>query len=174
MKQLNLILLLILGIVFGSGVVEAKKYKWAYGGAYEVYTTGQSSNGAQLVKAWAVAKNADKAIDQAKMDAVSAAFFTGIAYDVEETHGMGVATLPALVNSQQYRDNEQLFMEFFKTGEFLRYVSSVHSSYPTGENNVAVPGGRRVCVSLKIDYPGLKRWLEVNGIKKSIGDYFKN
>lgn len=166
-------LLLILGIVFGSGVVEAKKYKWAYGGAYEVYTTGQSSNGAQLVKAWAVAKNADKAIDQAKMDAVSAAFFTGIAYD-DSTHGMGVATLPALVNSQQYRDNEELFLEFFKTGEFLRYVSSVNSSYPTGENNVVVPGGRRVCVNLKIDYPALRKWLEANGVRQGIGDFFRN
>ncbi len=32
----------------------AKKYKWQYESAVEVYTTGQGQNRTQLVKAWAV------------------------------------------------------------------------------------------------------------------------
>lgn len=154
--------------------VSAKKYKWAYNShVCEVYTTGQGKNHTQLVKAWAVAGNADKAILQAKMDAVTAALFKGIGYD-DKTHGMGIANLGPLVSDEDYREHEFLFTEFFKKGEFLNYVKDVNSAYPSGENNMACPGGRRVGVNLVIDYPGLRKWLERNGVKKGLGNHFQN
>lgn len=164
------VLLSILCCPYGA----AKKYKWTYGDhTLQVFTTGQGKNRTQLVKVWAVSKSADKAIEQAKMDAVEAALFTGIGFD-ESTHGMGVSNLPALVSTEQYRENETLFQEFFKKGEFLSYVHEVNSTYPSGENNIVVPGGRRVGINLVIDYPALRKWLEDNGIGKGLGNYFRN
>ncbi|MDE6235877.1 MAG: hypothetical protein K2M56_09025 [Muribaculaceae bacterium] len=152
----------------------AKKYKWTYGDhVCEVYTTGQGKNHTQLVKAWAVAKSADKAIEQAKMDAVTAALFSGIGFD-EKTHGMGVSNLRPLVTGDQYREHEGLFQEFFKQGTFLQYVKEVNSAYPSGENNMACPGGRRVGINLVVDYPALRHWLEENGVIKGLGGHFRN
>lgn len=152
----------------------AKKYKWEYNSSVpEVYTTAQGQQGKQIVKAWAIAGNADKAIIKAKMDAVSAALFNGIGYD-PSTHGMGVANLPPLVSPQQYEENKDLFNNFFKKGDFLKYVNDVNSAYPTGENNMSVPGGRRVGVNLTIDYKGLHSWLQENGIEKGLGKHFSN
>ena len=170
MKPLKICLLCLMALLVGV-TADAKKYKWEYGGMTEVYTIGQGANYTQLVNAWAVAKNADKAIEKAKMDAVSAALFNGIGYDAS-THGMGVATLPPLVKPDEYKEHEDLFKNFFKKGEFLNYVRNVNSAYPTGENNMKVDGGRRVGINLVIDYPGLRNWLKENGVKKGLGDYF--
>ena len=152
----------------------AKKYKWEYNSRVpEVYTTAQGQKGKQIVKAWAIASNADKAIIQAKMDAVTAALFNGIGYD-QSTHGMGVANLPPLVSPKQYDENKELFDNFFKKGEFLNYVSDINSTYPSGENNMAVPGGRKVGINLSIDYKGLHSWLQEHKIEKGIGKHFSN
>ena len=171
-KRVVISVLFFLTLVFCAN--GAKKYKWEYSSKVpEVYTTAQGQQGKQIVKAWAIAGNADKAIIQAKMDAVSAALFNGIGYD-KSTHGMGVSTLYPLVTPQQYEENKDLFNNFFKYGDFLKYVNDINSSYPTGENNVAVPGGRKVGVNLTIDYKGLHDWLQENGIEKGIGKHFSN
>lgn len=60
------------------------------------------------MKAWAVAGNADKAIVQAKMDAVDAALFHGIPYD-EPTHGMGLSNLNPLVTPAEYEAHKVIF-----------------------------------------------------------------
>lgn len=152
----------------------AKKYKWEFNSRIpQVYTIGQGKHGLQLVKVWAVGKNADKAIVQAKMDAVTAALFYGIAPD-KSTNGMGTADLPPILNDKQYYDNKKLLDEFFKKGEFLRYVKEINSTYPTGENNISVPGGRRIGINLSVDYRGLHQWLQDNGIEKGVGGHFKN
>lgn len=172
MRLLKLFLLIILLSVTASAT--AKKYKWTYNShPLEIYTTGQGQKRTQLVKAWAIGKNADKAILQAKMDAVSAALFTGIDYDAK-THGMGVSNLKPLVSPEKYEEFKSLFQDFFQKGTFLEFVRDMNSSYPTGENNVSVDGGRKVGVNLIIDYPALRKWLEDNGINKGLGDHFHN
>lgn len=170
----RLLISVLFSLILFLNVNGAKKYKWEYNSNVpEVYTTSQGQHGKQIVKSWAIAKNADKAIIQAKMNAVSAALFNGISYD-QSTHGMGVANLPPMVSPKQYEENKDLFNNFFKKGDFLKYVSDVNSSYPTGENNMSVPGGRRVGVNLTIDYKGLHNWLQENGIEKGIGNHFSN
>lgn len=169
-KYFAVLLLAVLAVV----PAHAKKYKWKYGErSVEVYTTGQGGGRSQIVKAWAVAKSADKAIEQAKIDAVTAALFIGIPFD-PSTHGMGVSNLGPLVSAEQYHEFQTLFDDFFKKGEFMGYVSNLNSSYPTGENNMSVPGGRRVGVHLRIDYPGLRQWLQQNGVSKGLGGHFRN
>lgn len=174
MKRLRVILITLCLITLGISTATAKKYKWEFGDhAVQVTTTGQGKNRMQLVKAWAVAKNADKAIEQAKMDAVTAALFYGIDYD-ESTHGMGVSNLHPLVTESQYREYEGLFKEFFQKGTFLNYVREINSAYPSGQNNVSVPGGRLIGINLILDYPALRIWLEENGVTKGLGNHFRN
>lgn len=160
-------------IFWGLSIAEAKKYKWTYNDhPSEVYTLGVGQNGRQLVKTWAIGKNANKAILQAKMDAVSAALFCGISPD-PSTNGMGVANLPALVSRNVYEANKEKFIKFFTTGEFLNYVNNINSDYPTGENNLALDGGNRlVGINLSLDYRGLKEWLMEKDIIKGVGGHF--
>ena len=173
MKQISLSLVVLL-ICCCAFPALAKKYKWTYGEhPLLVYTTGQGKNRTQLVKAIAVAKNADKAILQAKMDAVEAALFTGIGFD-ESTHGMGVSNLQPLVSKEQYEANEAFFKEFFKQGTFMRFVREINANYPSGQNNMAVPGGRRVAVSLVLDYPSLRKYMEDSGITKGLSSRLRN
>lgn len=173
MRTTKFFLLLTMIMVIATLPADAKKYKWTFNGKTpEVYQLSQGQNGRKIVKAWAVAGNADKAIIQAKIDAVDAALFHGIPYD-ESTHGMGVSNLNPLVTKAEYEAYKGMFDNFFKKGEFLNYVSNVNSNYPTGENNMSVPGGRRVGINLNIDYMGLQKWLENQGIKKGVGGHFK-
>lgn len=172
MKQTRLYLVAMLAFLCVFAV-NAKKYKWNPDHSVQVYTTGMGQNRAQNVKAWAVAGSTDKAIDQAKMDAVDAALFHGIPFD-EKTHGMGVSNLQPLVTQAQYKENETLFKTFFKKGEFLNFVRELNSSYPSGENNVQCKGGRRVGINLQIDYLGLEKWLVENNVKKGPGGHFRN
>lgn len=170
----RLLATVVFSLILVFSVTGAKSYKWEYNSKVpEVYTTAQGQQGKQIVKAWAIAKNADKAIIQAKMDAVSAALFNGIGYD-QSTHGMGVANLPPLVTPKQYEENKDLFDNFFKKGDFLNYVNEINSTYPAGENNIAVPGGRKVGINLAIDYKGLHNWLQENGIEKGLSKHFSN
>lgn len=173
MKGIRIILLALISVIVIGTAEAKKKYKWEYEGMVEVYTTGQGQHRTQLVKAWAVAKSADKAIEKAKMDAVTAALFRGIPFD-ESTHGMGVSNLGPLVTQRQYKSNEKLFQDFFRTGEFMNYVRDVNAGYPSGENNMKVPGGRRVGVNLIIDYPGLRKWLQEKGVVKGVDGHFRN
>lgn len=172
-KSARVIMCMVLAVVLGAIPCAAKKYKWSYGGTTEVYTTGQGAGRTQLVKSWAVGGNADKAIEKAKMNAVDAALFVGIPFDAS-THGMGVSNLTPLVTQKQYKEHENLFIEFFKKGTFMQFVREVNSAYPTGENNMKVDGGRRVGVNLVVDYPGLRNWLKENGITKGLDSHFKN
>lgn len=173
MKQISLSIVVLL-ICCCAFPMSAKKYKWTYGEhPLLVYTTGQGKNRTQLIRAIAVAKNADKAISQAKMNVVEAALFTGIGFD-ESTHGMGVSNLLPLVSKEQYEANETFFKEFFKQGTFLNFVSELNSNYPTGQNNMAVPGGRRVVVNLVLDYPSLRKYVEDSGVTKGLGSRLRN
>lgn len=159
-----LIFAFVIAISFSS---DAKKYKWNYGTSYEVYQVQHSNNGNVVVLAWNISKNADKAIEQAKMDAVSAILFQGCSPDPNQP-GAGLSTLDPLVSGSQYDANKAVFDNFFKTGEFLSYVSTVNSRYPTGQYNVQVPGGRRIGVQLRVNRQGLEDWLKRLGIKKGL------
>ena len=173
MTKLKIAIFIVIALLCATPCA-AKKYKFVYGShPLEVYTTGQGAGRTQLVKAWAVAKNADKAIEQAKMDAVCAALFDGITFD-ESTHGMGVSNLQPRVSHQTYLEFQTLFDKFFTSGEFLDYVREMNSAYPSGENNMAVKGGRRVGINLIIDYPRLDAWLKENHITKGVGGHFRN
>jgi hypothetical protein len=168
MKIIRIAMFLLIILVGASSGTAKRKYKFDLNHDYMVVQTASASQG-KLVKAWAYGKNADKAIEQAKMDAVAAAFFTGIQPAMD---GQGVGTLPPLVNQSKYAEYESFFTKFFTEGEFMNYVREVNSAYPSGENNVNTPQGQRVGINLVLYYDELRQMLEKNGICKSLDDFF--
>ena len=168
-KVLTLTLLVVLAV---SSAFAAKKYKFEMKDQYSVFLYQEGKDGVKVVKAIAIAKNADKAIEDAKMDAVASAIFFGFPKD--PTSRMGGNGVPAIITrgAAEYDAKRAFFDEFFKTGQFLNFVYEVNSTYPSGQNNMQVPGGRKVTIMLGVRYDLLRKYLEENGIKNALGDYF--
>ena len=152
-----------------TNLSSAKSYKFEFKNAYDVQIVQTGRGDVKVIEAMAVAKNADKAIEQCKMNAVAAALFTGIP---AAPGAMGVTSLQPIVQSNTYDENKAWFDEFFKKGRFLEFVYDINSTYPTGENNMQVPGGRRVIVLLGVRFQELRKYLVDSGIKADLNSYF--
>ena len=146
----------------------AKKYRFQPMSSYEVLQVRVAQEGTKFVKAWGVASNADKAIVQAQMNAIAACLFTG----VEATETAGRIPPICAQEGDAYAINRTYFDNFFSTGEFLKYAKTVNTRYPSGEDNVKTPEGRKVGVYLQIMYDSLRKQMEKDGIVKSLGNYF--
>ncbi len=149
----------------------AKRYKIDLDHHTTVEMTGVSSEG-YFVKAWAVAKNADKAMEQARIDAVLAAIKTGIK-PASGAQGAGVANLPALMTEENFDKHFIEIADFLASGDFLDFVKDVSSTYPKGADNVKTPNGRKVGLSLVLDYSGLRSELQKRGWTKGLNDHFE-
>lgn len=155
--------------IFTNGEA-AKKYKWDSSATPIVEQTGVASDG-YFVKAWGVASNADKAMEKARMDAVHAALFCGISQS-QNKQGRGTGELPALVDDAIATKREDFFRSFFSSGKFLEFVSDVSSTYPKGADNVKTPQGRRVGLQLVLHYDSLRKYLQEEGVVKTLGEHF--
>lgn len=171
MKRILSVLFLAVVLLGALPVGAAKKYKVDLEHPTTVKMTGVSSEG-YFVKAWAVAKNADKAMDQARIDAVLAALKTGIEADTA-AEGAGVANLPALMTADEFDRHRIDICEFLQTGGFLDFVKDVSSTYPKGSDNVKTPKGRKVGLSQVLDYAGLRHMLQKRGWIKGLNDHFE-
>ena len=150
---------------------QGKKYKFTFAPPYDIEQVRVAQQGTKFVQSWALDKNADKAIIQAKQNAVAAMLFTGIApNDV-----MGAGVIPPLFpqGSAAYEQHKDFFDKFFQQGEFLKYALDVNSTYPTGQNNVQTPNGRRVGVYLQLMYDDLRRLLIQENMIKAMGDQLR-
>ena len=144
-----------------------RKYPFDMNHPYEVSVVRVGQEGTKFLKAWGVAGNADKAIDQAMQDAVAACLFVGVEGDAV------AGTVPAICGSTaSYEQNKAYFDAFFKSGEFLQYVKNTNSKYPTGENNISTSRGRKVGIYVQVMYDALREKMEKDGIVKVLNSYF--
>lgn len=171
MKRILKIFIMLAMLVSFMPTEAAKKFKVDFNHPMTVKMTGVSTQG-YFVKSWAVAKNADKAMEQARMDAVMAALQHGIEAN-EAAEGAGVANLPALMTPAQFNEHRLEIERFFTSGEFLNYVKDVSSTYPKGADNVKTPDGRKVGLSMVLNYVGLRNWLQEMGWIKGLNDHFE-
>lgn len=168
--RVRLLFFILFAVMLASGT-QAKKYKFTFTPPYEIEQVRVAKEGTKFVQSWAVDKNADKAIILAKQNAVAAMLFTGIApNDV-----MGAGVIPPLFSQgpaayEQYKD---YFDNFFQQGEFLKYAIDVNSTYPTGQNNIKTPEGRRVGVYLQLLYEDLRQFLIKENMIKAMGSQFR-
>lgn len=157
------IFLSALGISFFLITAQAaKKYKFFLQDAYQIEHVQGSSEDNTIMKVWATASNAKKAVEKAKQDAVAAVIFGGSFVDPIVTH-------------REIFDNERDYFEaFFTSGEYLNYVHEVNSAFPTGENNIQTPEGRRVGIMLIVDKTALRKKLEEDGLVLKMSNILRN
>ncbi len=147
--------------------ISAKSYPFDMQHPYEIQQVRVGQEGTKFLKVWGIASNPDKAIVQAMQDAVAACVFVGI--EATETAGK----VPALCESMDvYTKNKKYFDSFFKKGDFMHYVKNINKGYPSGENNVATPKGRKVGLYVQVMYDELRKRLEQDGIICSLNSYF--
>lgn len=161
-------LVLLCCFVFNCPSVSARSYPFVLEQYYEIEQVRVAQQGLKYVKVFGIGKNADRAIEKAKQNAVAACIFYGV--PATDTAGLIPPLCPGGVSD--YEKNKSYFDSFFTSGEFLNYVDNVNSRYPSGENNVSVDKGRKVGIYATVKYDLLRKLLEQDGIIRSLDSYF--
>lgn len=166
LNRLNKHIVLFVLLIMSFTSVDAKRYSFKIDAQREVYVCRSAKAGFKMVEVIAYGRNADKAIDKAKMDAVVALTFFG----ASGTGEMGSIPAILLGGRKEYDNNRKFFDKFFKKGQFMSYVEDVNSGYPTGSNNIKTSRGRRVRIILLVDWNGLAKYYKEAGLKTAVSE----
>ena len=162
-KYLLLTTILLMILVQG---LHAKKHLFSIGSTRDVVISRSSKTGTKMVKVVAFGSSADKAINQAMVDAVAA-----LSFDGADGQGEMDGCPAVLLNGRkEYESHKDFFDRFFKKGEFLRFVEKVNSAYPSGLDNVKTKNGRRVQILLIVDWKALSDYYQSIGLKTIISE----
>ncbi|MDR0414534.1 MAG: hypothetical protein LBH84_03870 [Prevotellaceae bacterium] len=165
MKRFFLILLSTL-VVTSAGAQSRKERKALFGSSYnyEIAVLGVGQDGTKVFKVWGYDKKVDKAIVQAKKNAVAACIFRGI------PGGNGAAPTPAICRETNAEETHaDYFNDFFETGgKYLKYVNLTTDAVPSGQDRLKVKGGYKVGIAVQILYDNLRRDLEADGIARRL------
>lgn len=169
MKKILFIILIALLAIPTTGYAKKKIDKTAYlseWANYEATTIQVGQNGTKSLKVWGFGKNVDKAIEQAKKNAVHACLFRGVpgTANARET--------PAIFKNQgggqAASDNLDYFYNFFEeAGEYIQFVNLTTDGYPSGQDRRDVKGGYKVAVNVQIMYDNLRQKMLNDGILKN-------
>lgn len=165
-KLLSFILVVLVMLVpvtvEGKKKVDKNEYinQWAN---YEVTTTDVGQNGTKCLKVWGFGKKVDKAVEQAKKNAVHACLFRGCP---------GSATAratPAIFanqgKGQAASDNIDYFYDFFETnGDYIQFVNITTDGVPSGQDRREVKGGYKVAIHVQVMYDNLREKMKNDGI----------
>lgn len=165
-NQLKNHIILFMLFIMSFTSADAKRYSFKIDSQREVYVCRSAKTGFKMVEVIAYGRNADKAIDKAKMDAVVALTFFGASGTGE------MESVPAILlgGRKEYDNNRKFFDKFFKKGQFMSYVEDVNSGYPTGSNNIKTSRGRRVRIILLVDWNGLAKYYKEAGLKTAVSE----
>lgn len=130
---------------------------------YEMTCLGVGSEGSNLLKVYSYGKNYDKAVKQAKHDAVHGILFKGI------VGSNGCANQPAMVKPQEQVANQAFFDEFFKKGEYLRFVNISNDGSVSGADRLKVGSMYKIGVTVSVQKDALRKYLEQAGVIKPLG-----
>ena len=147
MKKYIILTLLAL-LCYGVQAKDKNEFK------YEVVSAGVGSEGSELIKVFSYAKNQKKAIEIGKANAVHAVLFKGI---------------PGMVKMQEKANNEKFFDNFFKTGQYLQFVTVSNDGTIDPEDMLRVGGEYKIGIIYSVSKDNLRKYLIDNGIIKSLG-----
>lgn len=165
MKKVLIILVCLLTISV-SCVAQGKERKksilsWDN---YEVITERVGVEGTKFIKVWGFGKSVDKAIMQAKRNAVHSCIFRGL-----PANSNANMTPPILKNPNALTEYESYFNDFFSPGgAYLGYINITTDGIPSGQDRLKVKGGYKVAIYVQVMYDNLKAKLEVDGIAKKL------
>lgn len=130
---------------------------------YEMTCLGVGSEGSNLLKVYSYGKTHDKSVEQAKHDAVHGILFKGI------VGSNGCANQPAMVKPQEQVANQAFFDEFFKKGEYLRFVNISNDGSVSGADRLKVGNMYKIGVTVSVQKDALRKYLEQAGVIKPLG-----
>lgn len=130
---------------------------------YEMTCLGVGSEGSNLLKVYSYGKTYDKSVEQAKHDAVHGILFKGI------VGSNGCANQPAMVKPQEQVANQAFFNEFFKKGEYLRFVNISNDGSVSGADRLKVGNMYKIGVTVSVQKDALRKYLEQAGVIKPLG-----
>lgn len=134
---------------------------------YEITTERVGTEGTKFVKVWGFGKNVDKAIMNAKRNAIHACIFRGLPGKTNAN------ATPAILSEGAYNEHYDYFQEFFAPGgPYLGYINVTTDGVPSGQDRRKVKGGYKVAIYVQVMYDNLKDRLENDGLKKKLNHGF--
>lgn len=130
---------------------------------YEMTCLGVGTEGSNLLKVYSYGKTYDKSVEQAKHDAVHGILFKGI------VGSNGCANQPAMLKPQEQVANQAFFDEFFKKGEYLRFVNISNDGSVSGADRLKVGNMYKIGVTVSVQKDALRKYLEQAGVIKPLG-----
>lgn len=141
------------------------KAKFKFSDDYTVSNYGVGTDGSKIIEVTAYGDNVQKAMQQAKINAIAALIFKGV------PAGYGSSSIPALCENgeQTYTANSKYFNNFFnKSKTYLQFVNLVTSDEPSGANNIRTKKGQLIKINVQVLYDQLRKRLENDGIIGSL------
>ncbi len=172
-KILSIILLIAVGLCFDLSAkkkIDKDQYmkEWAN---YEVTTNSVGQNGTKYLKVWGYGKKIDKAIEQAKKNAVHACLFRGC--PGSKTARATPAIFANQGNGQVAAENFDYFYNFFEeNGDYLQFVNMTTDGIPSGQDRREVKGGYKVAIDVQVMYDNLREKMKQDGILKNAAGGF--
>lgn len=138
---------------------------------YEATTNSVGHNGTKFLKVWGYGKKVDKAIEQAKKNAVHACLFRGVP---GASNAMSTPAIFANQGKGQVAiENFDYFYSFFEENdEYIGFVNITTDGYPSGQDRREVKGGYKVAIDVQVMYDNLREKMKADGILKSAADKF--
>ncbi len=168
-------LLLLFGLTM-VGVMEAnadkhRRLSWSDWDNYEITIQKVGTEGTKFVKVWGFGKRIDDAVMNAKMNAVHACLFRGLA--ANPAMGAGLATPPICSSPDVAVANDDYFQAFFAAGgPYLSFINMTTDGVPSGQDCRKVNGGYKVAIYVQVMYDNLKRKMQSDGMAKSLSSGF--
>lgn len=136
---------------------------------YEVACMGVGTDGSKFIKIWGYGNNPDRAVLQAKLNAVHAMIFKGVTAGTGGCQGIK----PIAGGMAAEEENQEYFNKFFAPGgAYLNYIAL---SGEGGDNRDVVKVGKRtfkVGILVSVMYDALRNDLEKAGIVKGLNSGF--
>lgn len=169
-KNLLVSLLLVFFFAQGASAQKRKDRKALYSSQYnyQIQCLGVGNDGTKLFKVWGFDRNAKNAAYKAKRNAVAACIFRGI------PAGGGADKTPAIITEP---DAEKKHADFFDSffaagGKYLQYVNVTTDGAPSGKDRIRIKRGYKVAVIVSIAYDDLRKYLETQGVARSLNQGF--
>ena len=135
---------------------------------YQVQSSGTAVAGTRTFMVWGIGKNVDKAVENAKRDAVAVCIFRGVPAE------FGGQLTPALCKDSEAEQNNLIYFNHFfaKDGPYLGFVNAITQGKPTGADIRKIKNGYKVAIYVQVMYDNLKKQLIYDKIIQSLNSGF--
>ncbi len=162
----KIILLTVMFVVFWVVNSTAQKKTNEREFRYEVVSMGVGAQGTDLIKVYSYTKNEKNISYLAKINAIHAVLFKGIAAT------SGTEMQPALVKNREKENNAEFFDNFFENGTYNQYVTLSSDGVVNAKDRMKVGKEYKIGIIVSVNKKDLRKYLESEGIIKGLGSMF--